>query len=193
MMTLDITVFHLLHGLGAAGMPLRVLSVFFATYLAVAALVFGMLVLAAGWRDRARRLEIVAAYLRAAAAALFAYLCNALIAAVAFRPRPYVALGTESFIGVPLTAKSFPSDHATLAFAVAAVLAYAWPNRASWFLAAAALIALGRVMAGVHYPSDILAGAALGLLWAWLVETVDVRGGGAYSLRVARILTRQRV
>jgi membrane-associated phospholipid phosphatase len=67
---------------------------------------------------------------------------------------------------------SFPSDHASAAFAIAfAVLAFS--RRAGIaFLAAAALIALSRVALGMHYPSDILAGALIGFGAATLVTTL---------------------
>lgn len=58
---------------------------------------------------------------------------------------------------------SFPSGHATVAFASATVLALAVP-RLRWPLyALAALIAFSRVYVGVHYPFDVLAGAVLGV------------------------------
>jgi undecaprenyl-diphosphatase len=61
---------------------------------------------------------------------------------------------------------SFPSGHATVSFACATVLALAVP-RLRWPLyALAALIGFSRVYVGVHYPFDVLAGAALGIALA---------------------------
>jgi undecaprenyl-diphosphatase len=58
---------------------------------------------------------------------------------------------------------SFPSGHATVAFASATVLALAVP-RLRWPLyGLAVLIAWSRVYVGVHYPGDVLAGAVLGV------------------------------
>jgi undecaprenyl-diphosphatase len=59
---------------------------------------------------------------------------------------------------------SFPSGHATVSFACATVLALAVPRLRAPLFALAALIASSRVYVGVHYPLDVLAGAALGLL-----------------------------
>jgi undecaprenyl-diphosphatase len=59
---------------------------------------------------------------------------------------------------------SFPSGHATVSFACAAVLALAVPRLRVPLFALAALISFSRVYVGVHYPFDVLAGAVLGLL-----------------------------
>jgi membrane-associated phospholipid phosphatase len=61
---------------------------------------------------------------------------------------------------------SFPSDHATLAALIAAVAAFAWPRWAALFIALGLLIGLSRVISGVHYPGDVLAGWFIGALSA---------------------------
>ena len=58
---------------------------------------------------------------------------------------------------------SFPSGHATVAFASATILALAVPRLRWPLFALAALIAFSRVYVGVHYPGDVLAGAVLGV------------------------------
>ncbi|MCK9458140.1 MAG: phosphatase PAP2 family protein [Proteobacteria bacterium] len=82
------------------------------------------------------------------------------------RPRPplhFAAIGVAVSApdGVPPDS-SFPSGHAQTAFAAAVYLALLFPRGAALFLALAALVGLSRVALGVHYPSDVLAGAALG-------------------------------
>jgi undecaprenyl-diphosphatase len=80
------------------------------------------------------------------------------------RPRPYQdhPHGVIPLI-TPSLDPSFPSDHATAAFAIAFGILFV-ARRAGWlFLAWAALIGISRILAGMHYPSDVLAGAAVGL------------------------------
>jgi len=64
---------------------------------------------------------------------------------------------------------SFPSGHASFFFALATVIYLYNKKLGAWFLAAAALISLARVYVGVHYPSDVLAGAIIGILVGWPV------------------------
>jgi undecaprenyl-diphosphatase len=58
---------------------------------------------------------------------------------------------------------SFPSGHAATSFACATILAFAVPRLAIPFYVLAAAIGFSRVYVGVHYPLDVLGGAALGV------------------------------
>jgi undecaprenyl-diphosphatase len=85
------------------------------------------------------------------------------------RDRPPVRfVEPEPLIATP-NSHSFPSGHSTTAFACATVLAAYVPRFRPGFYALAALIAWSRVVVGVHYPLDVLAGAALGTVLGLLV------------------------
>lgn len=83
------------------------------------------------------------------------------------RPRPRLTHGDAGFQFGPSWDSgldSFPSGHAAASFAVVAVLATRFP-KARWFLyGAATAVALSRVLRGSHFPTDVVAGVALGLL-----------------------------
>lgn len=67
-------------------------------------------------------------------------------------------------MGPRLKHHSFPSGHTAAAFAVAAGLIYASRGRRRWlWLAPAAFVGVSRVACGVHFPSDVAVGAALGV------------------------------
>lgn len=84
------------------------------------------------------------------------------------RPRPCIAL---SDVITPLGCTgsfSFPSNHALNNFAVAMFFYRLFP-KLKWILfITASLIALSRVYLGLHYPSDILGGAILGLAFGYI-------------------------
>jgi undecaprenyl-diphosphatase len=72
---------------------------------------------------------------------------------------------------------SFPSDHATAAFAIAAAfLLHGMRRQGFVFLAAALLIALSRVYVGTHYATDVLGGALTGIVAAAMVRAAYWEG-----------------
>jgi undecaprenyl-diphosphatase len=84
------------------------------------------------------------------------------------RPRPQL---DELPPLTPVVSKlSFPSAHATTSFAAATMYSCALPPASPLLYGAAAMFALSRPYLGVHYPSDVLAGAALGTVTGRLLR-----------------------
>lgn len=122
---------------------------------------------AADLRGRAHRVPPTP--LLAGAALLLATLASGVLKDLVGRLRPPLADQTVSaLIALPPDA-SFPSGHATTAFAAAGVVAALHPRLGPPVVALAALVAVSRVYLGVHYPADVVAGAVLGLAIAALV------------------------
>ena len=96
---------------------------------------------------------------RAAAAVAATYATNTALKLVVRRPRPQLP-GLPALTGTP-TQLSFPSAHAATSFAGARLYSRLGLPAAPLY-ALAGMLALSRLYLGVHYPSDVLAGAALG-------------------------------
>lgn len=130
-------------------------------------LLFLALVIGAAY-PRREKLEMVLVVLSASLIARFGAV--EVIRHYVHRARPLVdlplhALFTES-------SWSFPSGHATFFFGMAMAI---YCHHRRWgvlFFALAALISFARVTAGVHYPTDILGGAILGVTISWLIYSV---------------------
>lgn len=90
------------------------------------------------------------------------------------RSRPFVV--TVSTVLIPHAPDpSFPSDHAILAFAVTVAVATVSRSLSAWLAAFGVLVLISRVFVGAHYPTDVIGGAVIGTLGAWI------------TLRVARM------
>ncbi len=116
----------------------------------------GLLLVAFGGAERHLGLTVLAA---SAASHIAVQVLKRTVA----RPRPCDAAGVPlALIELP-DPYSFPSGHAAAATAVAATISLAHPALGPALLPLAALVARSRVTLRVHHPSDVLAGALLGL------------------------------
>lgn len=128
-----------------------------------------------------RRREIRRMLFGAMATAFLSRLVLAeIIRVIWHRPRPFVA---ENFIPlIPHDASaSFPSGHAAFFFGIAFFILFCRPRASILFFIAAILIGTARVLAGIHYTTDVFGGAAVGLLAAviiqWCITRIFVRTG----------------
>ena len=84
-----------------------------------------------------------------------------------FRPRPFVTLDVQPLFYMP-TDSSFPANTAGVGFAIATAVFLRHRRLGAALYALAFLWSFGRVYSAVHYPSDVLAGAAMGVAAALL-------------------------
>jgi membrane-associated phospholipid phosphatase len=87
------------------------------------------------------------------------------------RPRPFRAIDEAHPLTTFTMGHSMPSGHAATSFAGAVMLSVFFRRALPWALLLATAIAFSRIYVGVHYPFDVLAGAAIGTVWAlaWVV------------------------
>ena len=113
-------------------------------------------------------------------------LSSSLIKSWVGRPRPCWTLPDVRLLVPCGTGLSFPSSHAVNNFAAAGLFSYYY-RRWTWeFVTFASLVALTRPYVGVHYPSDILAGAGIGLLVSFAVLYLWRRIEATWKLRLER-------
>ena len=101
---------------------------------------------------------------------MLAIVFEQVITAVIYRARPFTVIDSLTAYNVFVDSSSFPSLHTALATAFASAWLWSGERKIGWWLlAVAVLIGLSRVIAGVHYPSDIIGGLLSGGLASWLV------------------------
>ncbi|TMJ42590.1 MAG: phosphatase PAP2 family protein [Alphaproteobacteria bacterium] len=143
-----------------------------------------MIGVAALWWSRIDRLRIRHVLVATGLSFILGLALNQFILLFIQRMRPYDG-GITHLLIERSADYSFPSDHATAAFAIAAAFHLHGMRRVGLgFLAAAALVTLSRVYIGTHYASDIVGGALTGILAAVLV-----RASYRENTRFDRIIT----
>ena len=135
------------------------------------------------WWSSQDRLHTRHILLAAGLSFLLGLAANQLILLFVQRVRPYEA-GLTHLLIPPTSDPSFPSDHATASFAIAAAFLLHRFRGGEIFLVSAILISLTRIYIGTHYVSDILGGALTATVAAGLVWRMYREGS-----RVDRLLT----
>jgi undecaprenyl-diphosphatase len=94
------------------------------------------------------------------------------------RPRPYITYPSIWHVAADNDG-SFPSGHTSVCFAVATILSLNYRKRYIIipFFVWAALVAYSRLYLGLHYPSDVAAGAVIGIIASWVVYKIFCRSG----------------
>ena len=110
-----------------------------------------------GWRGVGRALAVCAV-------GLFNVAVYKVLKRRTARLRPFRSCPGITACARPLDEYSFPSGHTMHAVAFGLMLSHFYPAAAPFLAAFAAIVALSRVVLGLHYPSDVVAGAVVG--WA---------------------------
>ncbi len=178
---MDFTIYEALNDLATSHDWLEDLLRFVALYAQLFFIaVLAVLFLARGkWRSvNGRRGVTVAGF-----SALLALGVAQVIGKLWDRPRPYEAHpGNAHLFLSPSPDPSFPSDHATAAFALA-VAVFLHHRRAGWLmLGMATALSVSRVATGTHYPSDVIGGALLGTFAALAIYFVPPARRLAHAL-----------
>lgn len=164
-MPIDFKIFYFFNNLTGKSAVFDTTIIFFADYLQYALAAIFILFLYLENRSNRQKFQI---FLIVAISMLIArFGVTNLIRFLYPRPRPFVVYQVNQLI--PEGINGFPSGHAALFFALAMAVYFYNKKWGAWFFAAAILMTIARVIAGVHYPTDILVGAVIGILSAYAV------------------------
>ncbi|MCK9150856.1 phosphatase PAP2 family protein [Methanobacterium alcaliphilum] len=100
-------------------------------------------------------------------ALIIGFFASELLKDLIARPRPYVML-TEALPLMDIDSFAFPSGHATASFIGFSMIGIKY-GQVILGLALACLVSISRIYMGVHYPSDVLVGAILGIICTLVV------------------------
>ncbi|OGD36017.1 hypothetical protein A2W39_03010 [Candidatus Azambacteria bacterium RIFCSPHIGHO2_01_46_10] len=165
---MDLALFNFIHGFADNSFLLDWLTIFFAQYFQY----FLVVLLLSFWiygKNEPRLKNRIAVIAGFASAILSRIVFVGLFRIFYFRPRPFFTLDFQPLFN-HANESSFPSGHAATFFALAAGVYFYDKKLGALFFAGAVLISGARILGGVHWPSDILAGAILGIFSAYLIK-----------------------
>lgn len=178
----DFLILEFIRSFGASSDAIHFMGVFCArTLLPV---MFAAVILGSYFMRRQEHIRGWEISIHALLAAGLGFVVREIIGAAFFRPRPFIAHAFEPLISLRWMDASFPSGHATVAFALAATVMRYDRLWGSLFVVFAVLVAWGRVFVGVHYPSDVIAGAILGIAAAYAIKIFEEREWKKIGYRV---------
>lgn len=164
-MELDTQLFYLLNNLAGQSSFFDGIVVFLASYLPPILIVFFIAFLLFSQHSKREKLQIFLITTISVVIARFGV--TELIRFFYHRTRPFVDLPVNQLL--TNNDWSFPSGHATFFFAMATAVYLYHKKWGIVFIGATILMTLSRVIAGVHYPSDIVGGALVGIIVAHII------------------------
>ncbi len=159
-MALDIQLFYLLNSLAGKSQFFDNAVIFLASYFPYILIALFLAILFFSQHQKLEKLEILLTVGVSSVIARFGI--TEIIRFFYHRPRPFLTLQAHQLLTD--SAWSFPSGHATFFFAMATAIYFYNKKWGIGFFIATILITVSRVIAGIHYPSDIIGGALIGIV-----------------------------
>jgi undecaprenyl-diphosphatase len=162
-MNLDFLIFQTINNFSGKFLFLDKIAIFFAEYAGYLLLLVLALLLI---KDFKKYKDLVIKSLLAAFVSRF--VIAEIIRHFYFRARPFIENAVNLLITHKPTA-SFPSGHASFYFALSAVVYFYNKKLGAIFFLTSFLMGISRIYCGLHWPSDILAGALVGIFVGWFI------------------------
>jgi len=163
---MDFYLFNLVNQFAGKWICLDGFTIFFAEYFEYVLVLSLLFFLAVAFR---KYLKMIIQALISAVLARFVIV--SFIRFILPRSRPFIENNINLLIDYPDKA-SFPSGHAAFYFALSTIVYLCNKKIGILFFIASFLICLARVFAGIHWPSDILAGIVVGIFSGWLIHKI---------------------
>ncbi len=163
---MDLKIFNLINQFAKRWSWLDALGIALAEYLAYGLILILVILIIINYKKYLRM--TIEAIVSGAVARL---IITQLIRWLYFRSRPFVNYNVNQLI--EHSAASFPSGHASFFFAVSTIVYLYNKKTGVFFFLASILMGVARVFVGIHWPSDILGGAIVGILSGYIVYRVS--------------------
>jgi len=147
---------------------LDILAKFFAQYLGYILIFFLLLFIVLKFKKYLRM--VIEAFV---SAILARFVIVEIVRWIWQRPRPFIEINNVNLLLKHNASPSFPSGHSAFFFAISTIVYFYNKKAGILFLIGSFLICLARIFVGVHWPSDVLAGAVVGIFSGWLVYEVS--------------------
>ncbi len=171
-MDLDIQLFHFFNNFAGQSKIFDIIIVFFAKYFQYSLIIIFLLLL---YFSKYAKFKKIGIFLTAVSSMIIAkFGITELIRFFYHRPRPFITLQAHKLLSnsdwfYSDKEWSFPSGHSAFFFAMATAIYFYNKKWGIGFFIAAILMNISRVIAGAHYPSDILGGTVIGITVAYTV------------------------
>jgi undecaprenyl-diphosphatase len=171
-MAIDVSLFRFLNGLSDGGGLFDAFVIFCARFLPY------LVILVVAWHLWLKRREVgdlvEKGFQIFAPAVASCFVLGIILKELVARPRPFMSLpGVNLLVGVD--GYAFPSAHAAFFFSLGLTVFFWDQTFGKRLILAAVVIGIARVVAGMHYPLDILGGAAIGLLVSYIMNIWRLR------------------
>jgi len=165
--SMDLIIFNFFHNLAGQSNVFDLLIIFLARYLPY----FAILIFVVKMLSETDRRERMRAILFSLLSITVSYgLIRTALNFFVFRVRPFAAMQFKPLVEHAASA-AFPSGHAVFYFTLAALAFIFFGKRwGMWFTIGAVFIGLARIVAGLHWPTDIAAGALIGFFSPFLLQ-----------------------
>ena len=178
MNTFDLQIFNAVYGLAHQSRALDIIGGFCASYLQY--LLVALTLVFWFWPKDRRQTNRPMVAVGLTAAIIARLFVKTVIIFFYERARPYIVLTAVKPLITTSSGEalqSFPSGHAIFFFALATGVWFFNRKFGRWLFAAAILMGVARIFTGMHWPTDILGGAILGIVVGWVVYSAFKRLG----------------